>query len=88
VGLDSLLEPNSDDRIPTGAEMDVTTIATVELRTDQALDPICKKLLLSADKSLLYDLNEVGILVRKSLFDGSQQIVVPQSLVSRILFIG
>jgi Integrase zinc binding domain len=51
------------------------------------VDPICKKLLLSADKSLFYDLNEVGILVRKSPFDGSQQIVVPQSLVSRILYL-
>jgi hypothetical protein len=82
VGLASLLEPNSDDRIPTGAEVDVATVSTEELRKEQALDPVCKKLLLSADKSLLYDLNEVGILVRKSPFYGSQQIVVPQCLVS------
>jgi Integrase zinc binding domain len=86
VGLASLLEPNSDDRIPTGAEADVATISTEELRQEQALDPICNKLLLSTDKSLSYDLNEVGILVRKSPFDGSQQIVLPQSLVSRILY--
>jgi Integrase zinc binding domain len=87
VDLASLLEPNSDYRIPTGAEVDVATISTEELRKEQAVDPVCKKLFLSADKSLLYDLNEVGILVRKSPFDGSQQIVVPQSLVSRILYL-
>jgi Integrase zinc binding domain len=45
-----------------------------ELRTEQAVDPVCKKLLLSAEKSLLYELNEVGILVRNSPFDGSQQV--------------
>jgi Integrase zinc binding domain len=87
VGLASLLEPNSDDRIPTGAEVDVATVSAEKLRKEQAVDPVCKKLLLSADKSLLYDLNEVGILVRKSPFDGSQQIVVPQSLVSQILYL-
>jgi Integrase zinc binding domain len=87
VGLASLLEPNSDDRIPTGAEIDVATFSTEELPTEQAVDPVCKKLLLSADKSLLYELNDVGILVRKSPFDGSEQIVVPQSLVSRILYL-
>jgi hypothetical protein len=87
VGLASLLEPNSDDRIPTGAEVDVATVSTEELLTEQAVDPVCKKLLLSADKSLLHDLNEAGILVRKSPFDGSQQIVVPQSLISRILYL-
>jgi Integrase zinc binding domain len=87
VGLASLLEPNSDDRIPTGAEVDVATVSTEELRKEQAVDPVCKNLLLSADKSLLYDLNEGGILVRKSPFDWSLRIVVPQSLVSRILFL-
>jgi hypothetical protein len=87
VGLASLLEPNSDDRIPTGAEVDVATVSTEELRKEQAVDPVCKNLLLSADKSLSYDLNEGGILVRKSPFDGSQQIVVPQSMVSRILYL-
>jgi hypothetical protein len=87
VGLDSLLEPNSDDRIPTGAKVDVATVSTEELLTEQAVDPVCKKLLLSADKSLLHDLNEAGILVRKSPLDGSQQIVVPQSLISRILYL-
>jgi hypothetical protein len=87
VGLASLLEPNSDDRIPTGTEVDVATISTEELRKEQEVDPICKKLLLSADKSLWYDLNEAGILIRKSPFDGSQQIVVPQSMVSRILYL-
>jgi Integrase zinc binding domain len=87
VGLDSLLEPNSDDRIPTRAEGDVATVSIEELRKEQAVDPVYKKLLLSADKSLFYDLNEVGILERKSPFDGSQQIVVPQSLVSRILYL-
>jgi hypothetical protein len=51
------------------------------------VDPICKTLLLSAENSLLYELNEVGILVQKSSFDGSQQIVVPQSLFSRILYL-
>jgi Integrase zinc binding domain/Integrase core domain len=87
VGLATLLEPNSDDRIPTGTEVGVATISTEELRQEQALDPICKKLLLSTDTSLSYDLNEVGILVRKSPFDGSQQIVVTHSLVSRILYL-
>jgi Integrase zinc binding domain len=87
VGLASLLQPNSDDRIPTGAELDVATVSTEELRKGQAVDPVCKKLLLSADKSFSYDLNEVGILVRKSPFDGSRQIVVPQSLVSLILYL-
>jgi Integrase zinc binding domain len=62
-------------------------VSTEELRTEQAVDPVYKKLVVSADKSLLFDLNEVGILVRKSPFDGSQQIVVPQSLVSRILYL-
>jgi RNase H-like domain found in reverse transcriptase len=52
VGLASLLEPNSDDRIPTGTEVEVATISTEELRREQAVDPICKKLLLSTDKSL------------------------------------
>jgi hypothetical protein len=32
VGLASLLEPNSDDRIPTGTEVDVATISTEELQ--------------------------------------------------------
>jgi hypothetical protein len=85
VGLASLLESNSDDRITTGTEVDVAIISPEELRKEQVVNPICKKLLLSAEKSLWYDLNEAGILIRKSPFDGSQQIVVPQSLVSRIL---
>jgi hypothetical protein len=72
LGLASLIEPTSEERIPTGAETDVTTITTEELRIEQAFDPICNKLLLSTDKSLLCDLNEVSILVRKSPFDGSQ----------------
>jgi hypothetical protein len=87
VGLASLLEPNSDDRIPTGAEVDVATVYAEEIRKEQAVVPICKKLLLSADNSILYDLNEVGILVRKSPLDESQKIVVPQSLDSRILYL-
>jgi Integrase zinc binding domain len=87
VGLASLLEPYLEDRIPTGAEVDAATITTEELRKEQAVDHICNKLLLSAEKYLLYDLNEVGILVRKSPFDGSQQIMVPQSLVSRVLYL-
>jgi Integrase zinc binding domain len=63
VGLASMLNPNSDNRIPTGTEVDVATISTEEVPKEQAVDPICKKL------------------------HGSQQIVVPQSPVSLILYL-
>jgi hypothetical protein len=49
VGLASLYEKDTEDRIPTGEEVDVANISTDELRKEQALDPICKKLLLSTD---------------------------------------
>jgi hypothetical protein len=42
--------------------------------------------MLLTEKSGMYDLNEVGVLVRKSHYDSTVQVVVPQSLVSRILY--
>jgi hypothetical protein len=58
-----------------------------EMRREQTLDSTFKRLMLLTEKSGMYDLNEVGVLVRKSPYDSTGQFVVPQSLVSRILYL-
>ena len=86
VGLAVALTTNNRNVIPTGKEQNVTTISSDELRTAQAADITCQKLLTQTSKTSLYDLNDDGILVRVSPSDGSQQVVVPQTLVSRVLY--
>jgi Integrase zinc binding domain len=61
----------------------VTTISSDELRTAQATDITCQQLL---TRTSLYDLNDDGPLVRVSPIDGSQQVVIPKDLVSRIIY--
>jgi hypothetical protein len=67
-------------------ERNVATVSSDELRTAKAADKTFQMLLLQKSKTLMYELNKDGILVRFSSFDGSQQVVVPQNLVSRILY--
>jgi hypothetical protein len=85
-GLAILLE---EDRtvIPTGNERDVAALSTDELRTAQAEDETCQRLLTQATKSVIYDLDQDGLLVRISPSDGSRQIVIPQELISRVLYL-
>ena len=86
VGLAVALTTNNRNVIPTGKEQNVATISSDELRTAQAADITCQKLLTQTSTTSLYDLNDDGILVRVSPSDGSQQVVVPQTLVSRVLY--
>jgi hypothetical protein len=72
--------------IPTGKEQNVTTVSSDELRTAQAADDTCQRLLTQLPKTSLYDLNDKSLLVRVSPRDGSQQVVVPKDLVSMILY--
>ena len=86
VGLAVALTTDNRNVIPTGKEQNVTTISSDELRTAQAADITCQKLLTQTSTTSLYDLNDDGILVRVSPSDGSQQVVIPKDLVSRILY--
>jgi hypothetical protein len=65
-------------------ERNVETVSSDELRTAQAADETCQRLLLQTSKATMYELKKE--FVRVSPVDGSQQEVVPQSLVSRILY--
>jgi hypothetical protein len=67
-------------------ERNVDTVSSDELQTAQAADETCQRLLLQTSKTPMYELNKDGLLVRVSPVDGSQQVVVPQNLVSRILY--
>jgi hypothetical protein len=67
-------------------ERNVATVSSDELRTAQAADETCQRLLLQTSKTPMYDLNKDGLLVRVSPVDGSQHVVVHQSLVSHILY--
>jgi hypothetical protein len=67
-------------------KQNVATVSSDELRTAQAADETFQMLLLQTSKSPMYELNKDGLLVRVSPVDGSQHVVVPQSLVSRILY--
>jgi Integrase zinc binding domain len=67
-------------------ERNVATVSSDELRTAQAADETCQRLLLQTSKTPMYELNKDGLLVRVFLVDGSQQVVVPENLVSSILY--
>ena len=86
MGLAVALTTDNRNVIPTGKEQNVTTISSDELRTAQAADITCQKLLNQTSRTSLYDLNDDGILVRVSPSDGSQQVVIPEDLVSMILY--
>lgn len=71
--------------IPTGRETNVAAVSTEELRKEQATDPTCQRLL--AMTGGLYDVDDDGLLIRIAPIDGSHQVVVPDSLTSRILYL-
>jgi transposase InsO family protein len=85
VGLALATEDTS--KVPTGQERDVATISRDEIRAAQSSDPTCQQILAQATRTGLYDLNEEGVLVRIAPSDGSRQVVVPRSLVVRLLFL-
>jgi Integrase zinc binding domain/Integrase core domain len=87
VGLALVTVPEEASAIPTGAETGVGAISSSELRVPQATDPDCQRFLSLTARAELSDLNEDGILIRIAPSDGSRQIVVPRSLVSRVLFL-
>jgi hypothetical protein len=67
-------------------ERNVAPVSSDELRTAQAADETCQRLLLQTSESPMYELNKDGIQVQVSPVDCSKQVVVPQNLVSRILY--
>lgn len=77
------VNPNDDDN-----DIDDRPISTDEMIAEQKEDPTCVKYAALADnpKSHL-TLQSNGLLVRHSPQDGAVQIVVPQSLRSRILYL-
>jgi RNase H-like domain found in reverse transcriptase/Reverse transcriptase (RNA-dependent DNA polymerase)/Integrase zinc binding domain/Chromo (CHRromatin Organisation MOdifier) domain/Integrase core domain len=74
-------------RIPLGTETDVESISLDELRREQTMDEDCKRLLATAPRTGLYDLDKDGLLIRIAPSDGSRQTVVPSSLVPRLLYL-
>jgi Integrase zinc binding domain len=87
VGLALVTVPDKASAITTGAETGVGAISSSELRVAQATDPDCQLFLSLNARAELYDLNEDVILILIAPSDGSRQIVVPRSLVSRVLFL-
>jgi hypothetical protein len=85
VGLAVALTTEDRNVIPTGKEQNVTTVSSDELRSAQAADDTCKRLLTQTSKSSVYDLNDDGLLERASPRDWSQQVVIPKDLDSKIL---
>jgi hypothetical protein len=67
-------------------ERNVETVSSDKLRTAQAADETCQRLFLQTSKTPMYELNKYGLLVRVSPVDGSQRVVVPQNLISLILY--
>jgi hypothetical protein len=85
VGLALLSTPASS--VPTGREINVAAVSTDELRREQANDPTSQGLLTMAGGARLYDVDEDGLLIRIAPIDGSRQVVVLDSLTSRILYL-
>jgi hypothetical protein len=86
VGLAVVLTTEYRNVIPTGKKKNVTTVSSDELRTAQAADDTCQRLLVQTSKTSVYYLNDDGLLVRVSPRDGSREVVIPKDLVSRILY--
>jgi Integrase zinc binding domain len=70
-----------------GTETDVESISLDELRREQTMDEDCKRLLATAPRTGLYDLDKDGLLIRIAPSDGSHQTVVPSSLVPGLLYL-
>jgi transposase InsO family protein len=87
VGLAILTTPTDPPLIPTGRELAVEAISDDEIRQAQTTDPDCQRFLTATARAGLYDLNEEGLLIRTAPSDGARQIVVPRSLVSRLLYL-
>jgi hypothetical protein len=85
VGLAVMLTTEDRNVIQTGKEQIVTMVSSDELRNAQAADDTCQRLLTQTSITSLYDLSDNGLLVRVSPRDGSQQVLIPKTLVSRIL---
>jgi hypothetical protein len=85
VGLAVALTTDDRNVIPTVKEENVTTVSSDELRTAQAADDTCQRLLTHTSNTSLYDLNDEGRLVRVSPHDRSRQVVIPKDFVSKIL---
>jgi transposase InsO family protein len=89
-GLAILAVPESDstrisDTIPKGHEVNEGAVTIEEFRIAQAGDESCSRLLSLNSPSSNYDLDRRGLLVRVAPSDGTQQVVVPRTLVRRIL---
>jgi hypothetical protein len=85
VGLALLSTPASYTH--TGRETNLAAVSKDELRREQATDPTFQRLLAMVGGALLYDVNKDGLLIRIAPIDGSLQVIVPDSLTSRILYL-
>jgi hypothetical protein len=84
VGLELITDMS---HIPSGLETNVASVSLEELRREQTKDEECKRLLATAPRAGLYDLNQDGILIRIAPSDGTHQTVVTFSLVAHILYL-
>jgi hypothetical protein len=73
--------------VPSGLEINMSSVSLEEFRREQTKDEECKRLLATAPRTGLYDLNKDGILIRISPSGGTHQTVVPSSLVARIIYL-
>jgi hypothetical protein len=88
VGLATLLETVERKVIPSGNERDLASISKAELRTSQAKDDTCSRLLThQQSRGSLNDLEQEVLLVIVSAADGSRQVALPQALISRVLYL-
>jgi hypothetical protein len=84
VGLALLTDMS---HIPSGIETNFASVSLEELRREHTKDEECKRLLATAPRTGLYDLNQERILIRIAPSDGTHQSVVPSSLVARIRYL-
>jgi RNase H-like domain found in reverse transcriptase/Reverse transcriptase (RNA-dependent DNA polymerase)/Integrase zinc binding domain/Integrase core domain/Chromo (CHRromatin Organisation MOdifier) domain len=77
----ALARPN----IPQGQDANDGAVTMEELRNAQTGDEACHKLLSLHSPSGIFDVDRRGLLVRVAPSDGANQIVVPSSLIRRIL---
>jgi hypothetical protein len=84
VGLALLTETS---HVPSVLETNVATVSLEQLSREQKNDEECKRVLKTAPRTGLYDLNQDGILIRIAPSDGTHHTVVPSSLVARILYL-
>ena len=87
-GLALLTIPTSEeilDRIPKGQEDNDGAVTIEDLMHAQTADDTCQRLLSLSSQLGIYDIDRRGLLVRIAPSDGTRQVVIPHTLVRRIL---